>query len=77
MVYFIDFVPFSVKIYQYIIRHCPCFGEDGGGLIDFVVFCRYKKGWGLDIVANRLYLTWKEQMVICSTAWKLITNPSP
>ncbi|KAG0578287.1 hypothetical protein KC19_4G011400 [Ceratodon purpureus] len=38
---------------------------------------RYKKGWGLDFVDNRLYLTWKEQMVVCSTAWKLITDPSP
>lgn len=38
---------------------------------------RYREGWGLSINDTRLYLTWKEQVVLCATAWKPIANPSP
>jgi hypothetical protein len=63
------------KLIRNVVRYYSlCFG---GGLIGFSGLGRYRKGWGLDTVDNRLYLTWKEQMVICSTAWKLVTDPSP
>ncbi|CAM6038370.1 unnamed protein product [Sphagnum compactum] len=32
---------------------------------------RYKEGWGLITGENGLYLTWKDQPVICTSAWRL------
>ncbi|KAH8936328.1 hypothetical protein BDL97_17G079700 [Sphagnum fallax] len=32
---------------------------------------RYKEGWGLITDENGLYLTWKDQPVICTSAWRL------
>ncbi|KAG0606988.1 hypothetical protein M758_9G184000 [Ceratodon purpureus] len=54
---------------------CP-FSDD---VVDDVraLLKRYKEGWGLSIDDNRLYLTWKEQVILCATAWKPIANPSP
>ncbi len=31
---------------------------------------RYKEGWGFTTDENGLYLTWKDQPVICASAWK-------
>lgn len=44
------------------------------GILDHL--CRYKEGWSLSMNENRLYLAWKEQVVLCATAWKPIASPS-
>jgi hypothetical protein len=41
-------------------------------LLSMVLCCnRYKEGWGLITDENGLYLTWKDQPVICTSAWRL------
>lgn len=59
------------------IGFVPCpFSDD---VVDDVraLLKRYKEGWSLSMNENRLYLAWKEQVVLCATAWKPIASPSP